>query len=457
MEEALGWAGFICGFAGSLVLIAERGYRDGMRFAWFIATLAVPCWFAVKFRSVTFDTVSGVALGVLIATLFRPFSGTRTRWVLSDLMIGLVVLTAFTSDTVNRALIPGTIIDVVRLWILPYLVGRLCVDSWKQMDRTVQLIVVLAAALSAFALIEAVSKTNILATLSGKKWDILDRGEGYRWGLKRAQAIANHPIYFGLLLSLTLPWLLAAARAALRREAPQWWTAVPVMAVSAAIVTVSRSAHLAILMVFLSDLFFRRATARMPMIVIAVSGGVIFFLFREQILDILGAYAGEADVGDEKVKIYGIEYDYTGTRHRDLLFLAYDEAIDRKPWFGFGTIFPSPDMPKDPYMDPRFKSIDNQYLLHYLQYGYVGIAAFIAFGAVAAWNLAREAWARDGVWSDLAAGLFGAFVAVMIMVRGVAILPDFGAMWLFVAGVAATLRARRLASRSENTVRQTAG
>jgi hypothetical protein len=313
------------------------------------------------------------------------------------------------------------------------------------MDRTLRLIVVLAAALSAFAMLEAVMQTNILATLSGKKWDILDRGEGYRWGLKRAQAIANHPIYFGLLLALTLPWLLVAARAALRREAPRWWIAVPVMAVSAAIVTVSRSAHLAILMVFLSDLFFRRASYRLPMIGIAVIGGIVFFVFREQILDLLGAYAGEDEVGSERVKIYGVEYDYTGTRHRDLLFLAYEDAANRAGWFGYGTIFPSPDMPKDPYMDPRFKSIDNHYLLHYLKYGYLGIATFIAFGAVAAWNLAREAWARDGTWSDLAAGLFGAFVAVMIMVRGVAILPDFGAMWLFVAGVAATLHARRLA------------
>ena len=446
MEEALGWAGFLCGLAGSLVLMSERGYRDGMRIAWFIATLAIPAWFAVKFRSVTFDTVSGVALGVLIATLFRPFSGLRTRWVLSDLLIGAVVLTAYASDVVNRALIPGTMLDVIRVWILPYLIGRLCVDSWNQMDRTLRLIFVLAAALSAFAMIEAVTKTNILATLSGKKWDILDRGEGYRWGLKRAQAITNHPIYFGLLIALTLPWLLVGARAAMKHEAPRLWTAVPVMAVGAAFVTVARSAHLAILMVFLSDQFFRRPNYRMPMIVIAVGGAAVFFVFREQILDLLSAYAGEADVGDEKVKIYGVEYDYTGTRHRDLLVLAYDEAIDRAGWFGYGTIFPSDKVPVDAFMDPRFKSVDHQYLLHYLKYGYLGTAAFIAFAASAAWNLAREAIARDGPWSDLAAGLFGAFVAVMIMVRGVAILPDFGAMWLFVAGVAATLRARRLAS-----------
>jgi hypothetical protein len=96
-------------------------------------------------------------------------------------------------------------------------------------------------------------------------------------------------------------------------------------------------------------------------------------------------------------------------------------------------------------MDQRFLSIDHHYLLHYLRYGYLGTISFIAFAAAGAWNLAREALARDGPLSDLAAGLFGAFVAVVIVVRGVAFSPDFGATWIFVAGLAASMRANRLA------------
>ena len=443
MVEALGWAAFLAGLLGTLLLMSERGYLDGMRTAWFVATLAIPAWFAVTIRSITLDAVTGVGLAAILATLVRPFAGARSRWVLTDLLIGAVVTAAIVSDIVNRKLIPGTVVELTRMWVLPYLVGRLCVESWDRMQGTIRLVVILATALSLFALFEATTKVNLLAISSGKKWDLLEKAEGFRWGLKRAQGTTNHPIYFGLLMVLTLPWLLVAACAAVQGKAPRWWRYVPIPAVAAAFVTVSRSAHLAIVVVFVTDVFFRRPFYRGVMILIAIVGGLTLLAFREEALDLLGKYAGEQEIGNDRVVIYGVQYDYTGTRHRDLLLLAYDEAIQRAGWVGYGTTFPSKDMPQDENMDRRFASVDHQYLLHYLKYGYLGLAALMAFALSSAWNLAREAIFRDGPWSELAAAMFGAFVAVALLMRGVAMLPDFGATWLFVAGISASLRARR--------------
>ncbi|HEX3148132.1 MAG TPA: hypothetical protein VHR66_08605, partial [Gemmataceae bacterium] len=143
------------------------------------------------------------------------------------------------------------------------------------------------------------------------------------------------------------------------------------------------------------------------------------------------------------VIINGVEYEYTGTRHRDLLYKAYEQAIDNAGWLGFGTTDDRIKPFIDPEMPVQFVSIDHQYLLQYLRYGIVGTVAFIAFALSGAWNLAREAWARDGPLSDLAAGLFGASIAVIIMIRGVALSPDFGFTWVFIAGMAASMRARR--------------
>jgi hypothetical protein len=442
MAEALGWAAFLLGFVGTLILISERGFRDGMRMAWFLATLAVPWWFTVGFRSVALDGVTGMSLATFVAMFGRPFHGNRSTWMLSDLLLGVVVVVAIISDALNRVLIPGTIVELVRSWVFPYLIGRLFLTTWDGIDRVLPTVMMLGAILSGLALFEAVTHWNVPALVTGKKWDILETGEGFRWGLKRAHVITNHPIYFGLLICMTLPWLLLGARAAMNQQGRRWWIAVPYLAVAAAFATVSRSAQIAVLIVLAADQFFRRPTYRLPMLLVGAIGGIVFLLFREQILDLSGAYAGESDAMQERVKIYGIEYDYTGTRHRDLLVLAYEEAIDRAGWLGYGTAMQ--DMPKDPYMDPRFLSIDFHYLIHFLKYGYLGMATFAAFAIGVMWNLAREAWTRAGPSADLAAGLFGAFAAVAIMLRGVAFSFDFAATWLFVAGLSASLWARRV-------------
>jgi hypothetical protein len=216
MVEALGWAAFVVGFVGTLVLMAERGYRDGMKVAWFAATLAVPAWLTVSFRSIGLDAITGVTLATVVATLARPFRGSQTRWVLCDLLVGVFVVTCALSDAVNRILIPGTVLELIRTWVLPYLVGRLFLTAWDEMRGVLPILVALVAGLSVYALFEAVSHINILAVITGKKWDLLETAEGFRWGLKRAQGNTNHPIYFGLLLALTLPWALIAARAAMR-------------------------------------------------------------------------------------------------------------------------------------------------------------------------------------------------------------------------------------------------
>ena len=435
MLDALSWGAILATFVGALLLISERGYRDGWRSAWFIAVLVVPAWLAVTFRSIRLDPTLAVAAATLGVALFRRFRGVRTTWTVSDILLAVLCLTFVVSDALTRTLIPGSLFELLRMWVLPYVLGRMFVGDGGEEQRSFPIVCVLVAGLSAFALIEAISQANVLARATGMHWPLLDTSEGFRWGLKRAQATTNHPIYFGLLLALVLPWTLVAARVALRGEGPRWWACVPVLAVAAAFATVSRSAQIAVLLVIASDLFFRRPTYRAPMVVAAVVGLALLLVFRTEAIDILGRYAGEDAPGTDIVLIHGEEYVYTGTRHRDLLMLAYDDAIEGAGWVGYGTNLR--DMPTDPFMDPRFASIDNHYLLYMLRHGYLSVAAFLAFAAAAAVNLARVALRRDGLESDLAAGLCGAVVAVAILLRGVAFSGDFGTMWLFAAGLGA--------------------
>jgi hypothetical protein len=450
MVEAFGWLAFLVGFGGALALMADRGYRDGMKLAWFIVTLAVPGWFVVTFRSVSVDGITGVALAILLATLYQPLTGFRPRWAIADVCLGLVFLATVVSDAANRMLIPGFLVEQVRVWVLPYFVGRVFLSSWDEMGRTLPILMGLVAGLSVFGIVEALIRTNVLAAATGKSWELLEKAEGFRWGLKRAQGIANHPIYFGLLLALTLPWVLTAYR---QPGSPRWWAYVPALLAAAAFVTVSRSAHLAVAVVFAADFFFRKPQFRGVLLATGLAAGLTFFVFRQEALDLLGSYAGEASPETEMVKINGTPVPYSGTRHRDLLMDVYADAIDGAGWVGYGTLVS--DMPKDAYMDPRFASIDHEYLLHFLKYGYLGLATLFLFSAAGTYHLARAALRRDGPLSDLAGGLCGAFTIVAVLIRGVAFSNDFRAMWLFAAGLGASLALRPPGSGDVRAIKQT--
>ena len=134
-----------------------------------------------------------------------------------------------------------------------------------------------------------------------------------------------------------------------------------------------------------------------------------------------------------------------------LALLAYEGPI-RVGWFGFGT---------NPWTNHRFVPMPTRNGLS-LQIRRPSLSPTVPevrasghhrvllFAIASAWNLARAAIAREGPLSDLAAGMFGAFVAVAIMIRGVALSFDFGATWLFVAGFAASLQASRQIARLAN-------
>lgn len=436
MVDGLGWLAFAMGFLGGLFLMGDRGYRDGMKLAWFVAAIVVPYWFQVAFRSITVDALTGVAFAVVLATLYRPVDG-RPRFTACDASLLLIVTTCIASELANRTLIPGTLYEFVRTWVLPYLVGRLFLRSWDELGPTLRFLMPAAMVISVFAILEAISKTNLMAMISGKSWELLETSEGFRWGLKRAQGNTNHPIYFGLLLSLLLPWILTASK---QPQVPSWWRIVPWMLAAAAFVTVSRSAHVAIMVVFAADLFFRKRSIRVPMMVVGAAAVIGFVVFRDDVLSAMGSYAGEQSNANDTVRIYGVKYDYTGTKHRDLLEVAYAEAIDQAGWFGYGTS--QQDMPKDPYLDPRFASVDHQYLLHLLRYGYLGTASLLLFGVCGTITLAWTAWRADGPLAGLAGGMCGAFLAVAVLARGVAFSTDYLAMWLFTAGIGATLASR---------------
>jgi len=284
---------------------------------------------------------------------------------------------------------------------------------------------------------------NPINQFFSKYYWILEQGEGYRWGMKRAQGPLEHPIFFGMLLCLLLPWAIQAAP-----RYGRWGFVSPLMIGLGIFVTVSRGAWIVGLMVALALLFFRRPAWRVPIAIVIVLAGCVVALGQKEVISFLGQIIGEKERFKEYIQVKGHLREYTGTLHRALLSEVYVDALRQAGWFGYGS-YDNIRVPFPSETDGRFRSIDDNYLAFQLQYGMLGIVTFLLLGGCGLVYLFWSAWNANGQFTPLAAGLFGSCVGVMLILNSVIFSADFGGVWLFSMGVATGLERLRRLNREE--------
>jgi hypothetical protein len=256
--------------------------------------------------------------------------------------------------------------------------------------------------------------------------------------LKRAQGALEHPIFLGMLLVLMAPWAGLASREWKSRGGRAWWRWLPAILGGAVLVTVSRGAHLAYLATLGIGYFFARPGRRVALLAAAVVLAGVGYGLRAGLAEAMGRAAGEGSSETRLIMIDGDEVEYTGTNHRILLFRVYENAIARCGWFGYGSELRGVEVEES--LQQRFGSIDNHYLLFFLQHGWASLIWFGLLIVVSLAELGRVAWwGRDGFaeWAGLA---FGALAATSLNLMSVWFSPDFGACWLFVCGLACSVR-----------------
>ena len=429
-------------FGMVFTLVLSIGLRAGpgraVAAGWVPAAFLLPVWMIAGIGSANLDLRTAAALGVLAAFVVAP-PASQLRFTPPDALILMLLLVVAISQNAAGSLRPLTMPEIARKWLLPYLMGRLLLDSTSDIPAMLSGIARAIVGLTGYAMVECFTKINFINVALGKSYDLLEQGEGYRWGLKRAHVMFDHPIFFGMGLVLLLPWALEASRLAKLGKGPKWWRRLPLMMTAALFATVSRGPQIAAMATAGIYYFFRIPKLRAPLLIVAIGGGVGAVVFQEQIIDLLAVIAGEKG-GDEEpiiIKIEGEEVEYTGTNHRVLLFRVYDEPIKRVGWFGYGTELAGVELEES--IAQRFGSIDCHYLLFLLQHGYLGIGSFIILTLVILLDLGRIAIRHTLPEAGLAAGLFGALLAVAVLLMSVWFSPDFAGIWLFSAGLAGRL------------------
>jgi hypothetical protein len=434
---------FAISFLGTLAVGLTGGARKAVAVGWVATAFLMPFWLQMGVGSMLVDLRTGAVAAVLLTLVLRP-SREPLRPTLPDLLIAGILLAQVVSQYQVGAIRPLTVPEMLRKWVGPYLMGRLLLDSVGDLKGAVSGFAKVMLVLIPLAVAECVVQINFVNAPLGRTFNLLETGEGYRWGLKRAHVTFDHPIFFGMALVLLLPWALEASRLARAGDGPRWWRFLPLGMAAALFSTVSRGPQMAGLATYGIYLFFRVPKLRIPALILAVVGRGTVYTFKEQLVDVLAVVAGEkTSEGESKyILIDGEEYEYTGTNHRVLLFKAYDQPMRDAGMFGYGTELKGVELEES--IAERFASIDCHYLLFLLQHGWLGVGAFLILTIGNVLNLAHLAFHRSRPQAGLAAGLSGAIVSVAVLLMSVWFSPDFGGIWLFAAGVAAGLRSLRL-------------
>lgn len=410
---------------------------------WMGVLLLAPCWFRVSPGDLLqLDVRSAAALVILLALVLEPSpGGMRFRFVLSDLLVGMCFLEQVVSHFAGGEVTPTIPYNVMRDWLLPYVIGRLFIRGWWDLDRALPGICIAATALAVLTILEGLSHIHLWYKLLGNYETIWFADDAIRWGLRRPVGPQTHSIYLGLTLSMMVPWLLEAYRRSLAGRGPTWWRTALWVLLIGIFCSTSRGAQISACCVLAVDLFFRKVSWRPALSVLAVAAAICTVVMREEIVDVLSLYAGESKSEGLPILIDGVEYLYSGTHHRELLSIAYHEASEKAGLLGFGN---PGKVPKPADLDSRLLSVDDHYLMWKLQYGDLGLVGFIALMLCVFYYLVMAAWPAAGPFAALAGGLVGAMIGLAVGMRSVWFAPDYGQVWLWSCGIAGSIHEVRL-------------
>ncbi len=354
----------------------------------------LPAWCLQPLFDVPADTIVGTGIDVKVAVgasclilyCFLPRRTIPLKFVPADVAVLALMAVHLASELVNRGPLGLALGRIYVEWYLPFVAGRLAIQSRRDVAVLRPLVAGLAMALAAAALVEAFTNVNVFEIVFGARpVEGFDR-DVRRWNMERAYGPTMHPIYFGVVQVLLLGWTSLAAFRAYRRQVSPWWILAWLPSVLGICATGSRGPILAIGVSLIVAVFFQVRRARWPLIGVLIASSLLVSTQWNSLVSSLESWANETKQADTKIAIGEEAVSQSGTRNRLNLLEVYRIAILRSGLLGYGTDavtgFPInvPLGPHEAETIRQVKYIDNEYVLITLRFGYLGLVAFIAMG-----------------------------------------------------------------------------
>jgi len=432
-------------FIGAAAIVATALMR-GPRYAavaTLVATLLIPIWLIVEVGAVILDlrmafAIAGIACVIIFQKKLSYFP------LAADFVILTLIGVQITSELLSSEPTMTMFVDTAMQWLVPYVLGRLAWRSFQDGKQLLPAIVMTCAILSAWSVLESVTRINIVNAVLGHAGSLQGQTD-LRWGMKRAEGPLSHPIFFGLQMVLLFPLALEAWRQAKLGTGPKWWKWMPWVTAAGAFSSMSRGPQMGIVMVLATTVVILAPKWRMAILAPVVCGVAVVAAMPNFFLQTLSSWAGEKST--MTIQIGGEYVEYSGTMHRILQMQVYGEALRHADWFGYGSVGLRSGSTTIPYVEDHlrqmFSSIDNHYLQFALQNGWVGIGAFLALCFLGIYHAAAAAHDPRNPMPYLSAATAGAIVALTLILSTVWLPSDVRFVLLAMIGMAGGMRMSR--------------
>jgi O-antigen ligase len=234
-------------------------------------------------------------------------------------------------------------------------------------DRLVRRLTIAGAALGAFGLVQFFAGGSLLewtASIPGVDAEL--GGIDVRGGFTRASGTASHPLEYTAAIAAVLPLAIAVATtstlSAVRRRSGLWWGAV-LLILTAAVLSVSRSATIGLVVALASIIpFLPKILRRLVALGALAAAAVAVVAVPGLLTTTLGLFTGAGD-------------DPSAQSRTDAL-ARVPEFLATSPVFGqgLGTFL------------PRYYIFDNQWAHTLIELGVLGLACLLALGGAGVWG-----------------------------------------------------------------------
>jgi hypothetical protein len=430
--------------AGFVVTTAmKQGPRPAIALA-FALSLALPCWAYREIGAIRLDVRTAIALVGIGCVLLHPRTALGWRPLAADFVVLALIVSQFCSEALTSVATLTVAADIVVQWLVPYIFGRIVWTSDADGREILPRVAVVCVVLGVWSVVESLARVNPLGMLFGHVGSLQSMYD-LRWGLRRAEGPLTHPIFFGLLFVLLLPFALAARKRALDGDGPNWWRWTPWVVAGGAFFTMSRGPQMGILLAAATAVAWLVPRWRAAIVAPMAIGLVCAVSMSSLLVDLLQHWAGEEV--RMNILIRGEQVAYTGTMHRLLQLEVYREAVANAGWLGYGTVALRAEGTKIPHIEEHlrqmFASIDNHYLQFVLQSGFLGLGLFLTLCLLGVGYAASGIAGARPEQRWLAAGMSGSLLALTLLMFSVWLGGDYRFVLFTMFGIAGGLRLSR--------------